>query len=77
MTFLEIKSACEHHGDNFVKVIFNDETAIKGVLHNVFLGHPEDPRGYTMPYFFFVRIDKSPNVTEKYDCSDVKSIESI
>ena len=77
MTLLEIKSASERYGDNFVKVTFHNDTTIKGVLHNVFLGHPDDPRGYTNPYFFFIRIDKAQNVTEKYNCSEVKSIEPI
>lgn len=75
MTLQEVLGAIKIYGNQLVKITLTNGTVVKGVLNSAYSGHPKDPRGYFEDYFYLFRIDKSPNVTEKYDCKDVVSIE--
>jgi len=77
MTLQEIQAAIEEHGDNFVQITFLNGTNIRCVLRDAYLAHPNDPRGYTEPYFYVTRIDVVQNPIEKFNCSEVQEIEAI
>ena len=74
MTLLQVREAKNEHGNNFVRVISIDNSEIRGVLQDAFQGHPDDPRGYTEPYLYVLRIDTPLNEQVKINCSDVQSI---
>jgi hypothetical protein len=74
MTLEEVQSAMHVYGNNIVHITLNDDSIIKCILSDAFPSHPKDPRGYTEPYFYVIRIDKQQNPTEKFNCSEIKSI---
>lgn len=74
MTIQQVLNSIDQFGNNIVQISLTDNRVIRGVLQNAYEGHPQDPRGYTEPYFFVVRIDLADNSTEKYNCEEVIEI---
>lgn len=77
MTLQEVLNAIGQFGNNFVQITLTNDRTIRGILQNAYEGHPQDPRGYTEPYFFVVRIDLTGNPTEKYNCEEALGIAQI
>ncbi|MFT3918432.1 hypothetical protein [Cloacibacterium sp.] len=77
MTLQQVLGAIEEFGNNNVLITLTDDRTIRGILQNAYAGHQQDPRGYTEPYFFVVRIDLTDNPTEKYNCEEILSIVQI
>lgn len=77
MTLQEVLNAIGQFGNNFVQITLTNDRTIRGILQNAYAGHQQDPRGYTEPYFFVVRIDLTDNPTEKYNCEEILSIAQV
>ena len=74
MTLQEIQTAIEEYGNNFVTVSLTENRIIRCALKDANFAYPNDPRGYTEPYFHVVRIDLDRNPIEKYNCSEAIEI---
>jgi hypothetical protein len=77
MTLQQVLNSIDQFGNNFVQITLTNDRVIRGVLQNAYEGHPQDPRGYTEPYFFVVRIDLADNPTDKYNCEEAIEITKV
>jgi len=74
MTLQEIQAAIEIQGNNFVSISLTENRVIRCSLRDAYPVYPNDPRGYTEPYFHVMRIDLDRNPIEKYNCSEAIAI---
>lgn len=74
MTLELVNKAIQEYGNNLVTITLSNNQEIRGILQEAFLGYPHDPRGYTEPYLFVVRVDANSNNPVKINCSEIKSI---
>jgi hypothetical protein len=75
MTIEEVQFAIDKYKSDFVKITLDDNFMIFGVLQDVHSGSLQDPRGYTEPYLYVIRLDKKENPTEVLKCSEILTID--
>ena len=76
MTRTGARSAFEAFESRNVRLVFNNDNIITGVLRNLYQGRPASIEGFTTPYIEVHVTGMKPGI-KNFKISDLRSIEGI